>query len=225
MDISTDPRSVAEIDPAGAARVAAELEAEGMGYEPEDVDPAALPAGGPDIEVAFGQGGRFDYDETERLLDAIDQAREEGKIRYLSLDGERVAIIAPLPAAKPGPVASGPTRFVSRQGYDNGTRQEVEAVRLTAANHQRIIGWLKDHAETAAWGTEPPRLDFGGRRGSYSIEPGWWVVLYTPETTPARAGVEGWDPDDFGACWIAKSSQDRYDRESAVAYRATRGNR
>ena len=225
MDISTDPRSVAETDPEGAARIAAELEADGLGYEPDDVD----------RELSLDiYAGSISTPEHGLLRDAIDNASDQDRITYLlSGRGKRIAAIVPVEVAERHeaeldallheiPAASGPTRFVSRQAYANGTRQEAEAIRLTAGSHQRVLGWLQGRAETAAWSDEPPRLDFGGRRGSYSIEPGWWVVLYSAATTPERPGVEGWDPEDFDAYWIAKSEQDRDDRVAAAAYGSAR---
>jgi hypothetical protein len=184
-----------------------------------------------EIAIDMGLGGRFDHDETDAIITAAEQARDAGETAYLTLNGVRIAIIAPLPATEqpaapePGPAA----RYVSRLAYGNGTRQEVQAVQLTGSNYQRIIGWLQSRDEPvtgSAWDEEPPRLSFGGRRGSYSIPPGWWVLLYTPETTPARAGVEGWDPEDFEASWIEKSEQERADRVDLQAradlYRASR---
>jgi hypothetical protein len=176
---------------------------------------------GKDIEIAMAMGGRFDRDETDAILTAAEQARDTGEVAYLTLDGHRIATIGPLPAAdRSASPDSGPAgRYVSRQCYANGTRQEVQAVRLTAANYQRVIGRLNGHTEHASW-SALSRLNFGGRRGSYSIPVGWWVVLFTPETTPHRAGVEGWDPDDFNAYWISKSDQDREDRHGASLYRS-----
>lgn len=186
-----------------------------------------------DIAVDMAAGGRFDDGETEAILDAIDLASDQDGTTYLTLKGQRVAAIVPVEVADSEhrrieevlhtPIAAGPAaRYVSRQSYDNGTRQEVQAVRLTAANYQRVTGWLQGHTENAEWSADPGRLIFGGRRGSYSIPAGWWVVLYTPETTPAHAGAEGWDPDDFEASWIDPAQLEREQLGLAISIAASR---
>jgi hypothetical protein len=182
-----------------------------------------------EIEVAMAQGGRFDHDETEAILTAAEQARDNGEVAYLTLDGVRIATIGPLPAAEhpaaPEPEPGPATRIAARVPLINGTRHLAWAIQVTETNHQRVIGWLQGHAESADWSDDPGRLNFGGRRGSYSIPAGCWVVLFTPEDCPHRAGVEGWDPDDFGKYWMDKADADHEDRAELAAqvslYRAS----
>jgi hypothetical protein len=181
-----------------------------------------------EIAIDMAMGGRFDHDETDAILTAAEQARDAGQTAYLTLDGVRIATIAPLPEAdRPAEADPGPAaRFASRVPYVNGTRQLAWAVQVTENNHQVIVGWLQDHAESASWSADPGRLNFGGRRGSYSIPAGYWVVLFTPEDCPHRAGVEGWDPEGFGEHWMPRAEADSADRRELAAqvslYRSAR---
>lgn len=49
--------------------------------------------------------------------------------------------------------------------------------RLTLGNREGIQEWMSGHGVSSHWSHDLPRLSFGGRLGSFSIPPGWWVIV------------------------------------------------
>jgi hypothetical protein len=183
-----------------------------------------------EIALDMAVGGRFDGDETEAILDAVDLATDQNGTTYLTLKGQRVAVIAPLPAGRGGPGPAIP--YVSRitESDGRGGRVAVLAVQVTVADRQLIVNWLAGHGIQADWSDDAPeqpdgtgRLSFGGKAGSYCLPAGYWVLLY--EGGPA----EGWSAESFERTWIDKSEQDLADRRELAAgvslYRASRYHR
>jgi hypothetical protein len=71
-------------------------------------------------------------------------------------------------------------------------------VRLTEENWRSVQAWMKAHGVIAVWTSGPnPRLSWGGRLGSYNVEPGCWVArsLGEPGLAPAFDAYvqESWD--------------------------------
>lgn len=74
----------------------------------------------------------------------------------------------------------------------------VHAVQLTETNWGSVISWLDANGVQAHYTGPPPRLSFGGHRGSYCMQPGDWIALYRDAS---RNGAEGWLEGDWERVW------------------------
>jgi hypothetical protein len=75
-------------------------------------------------------------------------------------------------------------------------------VRLTEENRQAVQAWMRSWGVVAVWTSGPyPRLSWGGRLGSYNVEPGCWVALSLGEAPGLPAAFDAYVQQSWDHNW------------------------
>jgi hypothetical protein len=77
-----------------------------------------------------------------------------------------------------------------------------QAVLLTAGNWRSVQAWMAAHGVHSHWsGGEFPRLSWGGRLGSYNVDPGCWIALSLGEDEGLPSAFDAYNQASWARLW------------------------